>query len=106
MRAIRDHAAPFLSHNEVGDTMAGTLNRQYVEEHLGAHNYESFGRSIVAAVMEEALDQMSEEGAAFDGGFRLDVETVLEATGSGCTWLVMIVNGRRVRIHQPPIMSY
>lgn len=86
--------------------MAGTLNRQYVEEHLGAHNYESFGRSIVAAVMEEALEQMADKDAAFDGGFRMDVETVLEATGSGCTWLVMIVNGKRVRIHQPPITSY
>lgn len=25
--------------------MAGTLDRKYVEEHLGAHDYESFGRS-------------------------------------------------------------
>ena len=86
--------------------MAGTLDRKYVEDHLGAHNYESFGRSIVAAVLEEALEQMSDQDGGLDGGFKMDVETTLEATSSGCTWLIMIVNGRRVRIHQPPITSF
>lgn len=63
--------------------MADTLNRQYVAEHLGAHNHESFGRSIVAAVMEEALEQMSDKDAAIDGRFRMDVETVLERVAKG-----------------------
>ncbi len=83
--------------------MPNELDRQYVEDHLGAHNYESFGRSIVAAVLEEALEQKSQDGGR---GLKFNVETTLEATSSGCTWLIMIVNGRRIRIHQPPITSY
>jgi len=82
------------------------LDRKYVEDHLGAHNYESFGRSIVAAVLEEALEQMSDQDSGFEGEFKFEVETTLEATPSGCTWVIMIVNGRRVRIHQPPITSF
>ncbi|QOF72656.1 hypothetical protein IG197_06185 [Aminobacter sp. SR38] len=83
--------------------MPNTLDRQYVEDHLGAHNYESFGRSIVAAVLEEALEQRSRDGG---GDLKFKLETKLEATSSGCTWLIMIVNGRRIRIHQPPITSF
>ena len=86
--------------------MTEKLSRKYVEEHLGTHNYESFGRSIVAAVLEEALDRMSDDEGGFDDEFKVDVETTLRATPSGCTWLIMIVNGRRVRIHQPPITSF
>lgn len=86
--------------------MAGTLDREYVEGHLGAHTYESFGRSIVAAVLEEALEHLSGQDGGLEGGFKANIETVLEATPSGCTWLIMIVNGKRIRIHQPPITSY
>jgi hypothetical protein len=86
--------------------MPDKLDRKYVEEHIGVHNYESFGRSIVAAVLEEALDRMSDQESGFEGRFKFDAEMTLEATPSGCTWLIMIVNGRRVRIHQPPITSF
>jgi hypothetical protein len=86
--------------------MSQTLDRKYVEDHLGTHNYESFGRSIVAAVLEEALQQMSDQDGGFEEEFKVDVETTLRATSSGCTWLIMIVNGRRIRIHQPPITTF
>lgn len=86
--------------------MPEKLDRKYVEDHLGAHTYESFGRSIVAAVLEEALEKMSDQDGGFEEEFKVEVETTLKATSSGCTWLIMIVNGRRVRIHQPPITSF
>lgn len=83
--------------------MPSNIDRQYVEDHLGAHSYESFGRSIVAAILEDALEQKSKDGG---GDLKFKVETKLEATSSGCTWLIMIVNGRRIRIHQPPIGTF
>ena len=85
--------------------MSQAMDRKYVEDHLGTHTYESFGRSIVAAVLEEALDQSDQDGG-FNEEFKVDVETTLRATPSGCTWLIMIVNGRRIRIHQPPITTF
>jgi hypothetical protein len=81
------------------------LDRKYVEDHLGAHNYESFGRSIVAAGLEDALMQVSDQGE-FGEEVDVDVKMKLKATPSGCTWLIMIVNGRRIRIHQPPISTF
>ena len=84
--------------------MAQKLDRHYIENHLGAHDYESFGRSVVAAILEEALERASDEGEVEE--MDIDVRTTLRATPSGCTWLIMIVNGRRIRIHQPPITTF
>jgi hypothetical protein len=87
--------------------MPNKLDKQYIENHMGVHNYESFGRSIVATVMEEALEKKrNEKSQDGGGGMSFNAEITLEATSSGCTWLTMYVNGRPVRIHQPPITSY
>ncbi|WP_248579536.1 hypothetical protein [Nocardioides sp. InS609-2] len=84
--------------------MEQKLDKQYVENHLGAHDYESFGRSVVAEILEEALERTSDQGEFEE--MDIDIKTTLRATSSGCIWLIMIVNGRRVRFHQPPIMSF
>ncbi|GAA1875514.1 hypothetical protein GCM10009836_66040 [Pseudonocardia ailaonensis] len=83
--------------------MSDKLDEQYILEHLGVHNYESFGRSIVATVLEEALAQRRHDDQA---ELTFEVTANLAKTPSGCTWLTMIVNGKSVRIHQPPITNW
>lgn len=83
--------------------MPEMMNRKYIENHLGVHNYESFGRAIVATVLEEALNQMADQDGGFEGELKMELESSVEATGTGCIWTTMIVNGRRIRIHTTPI---
>lgn len=84
--------------------MAAKLDRQYLEDHLGVHTYESFGRAIVAAVLEETLDRMAaQDDEGFGGENKFMLETGVESNAAGCIWTYIIVNGRRIRIHTTPI---
>jgi hypothetical protein len=74
------------------------LDREYIENHLTVHNYESFGRSIIALILEEVLEQVGDERKE---EVEIQLKTTVKPSPRGCIWLTMYVNGKPVRIHQP-----
>lgn len=77
------------------------LDREYIENHLDIHNYESFGRSIIAGILEEALERVGDERKE---EVELQLRATIRATRSDCIQLIMYVNGKPYPIHQPKII--
>lgn len=80
--------------------MKNMLTQDFIQSHLASvHNYDSFGRSLIAQILEESSKQVAEKSKE---EVQLTIDISVKATEKDCIEFCCSLTGYWICLHLPP----